>query len=313
MKICVLSILLAVSLLVSADSIPENIPSSTNVLARLDLKSAVKNPTIKRIKDTSRKYKEFLSKLKKGVSFDFEKADSIWFAGRNMEEGFLILKGNFDTDDISSTLVLNPDVEMMNVKACKFAAKFQDEKNKDIKNIGLIVDDNTIVFGKELYVEGYLKVLQGKGARFSSKKRSEAAPYFEGKNDLTVVFLKFLWPIKNPGMQIIVDNLNAGILSFNLEKDLDVKLVFDFKSAQFAQQFKQPLEMLLTAQLSNKQGSRVATVVREELGSNLDVKAEKNNLIVKSKISKNKVDELLSFFLLRKEGMAEGGKAYESY
>lgn len=307
MKYCILTILFMANFLTAlAEKLPANIPASSNVLARLDLKSIIDNPLIQKIKKTSPKYKEFLTKLKKGASFDFEKTDAIWFVGKNMEEGVLIFKGNFNSDDIISTLVLNTDIEPLERKGCKFAAIFPDENNKDIKNMGLVIDDNTVVFGKEAAVESYLETAQGKHARLNRKIRGKIARFFKNKNDFKVVFLRFLWPVNNPGMQALLDSLNAGILNFDLSKDLDVQLAFVFKTEQGMQQFQPLIEMLLTKQLSNKQGSKIAMMIRNELNANVNMETDKKTLIARSKITEKKLNGLLSFFLLRKAGMERG-------
>jgi hypothetical protein len=286
-----------------AESLPANIPASANILGRLDLKSVINKEPILKLKKAHPKYKEFLEKLKKGASFDFEKADSIWFVGKNVKEGFFILKGDFNADDIISTLVLNGDVEMLKRKGCRFAAMFPSEDGKKFRNIGAVIDDKTIVFGRESEVEDYLLAAQEKKPFLSRKKYKEASRYFKDKSNLKIVLLKYILPADNPASVAIKNNLKSTILDYDLEKDLDIRLALVFKSEQAAVNFQKIFEVILMNELSKTQGSKLAGMIRSELKTHLKFKSDGDSLKAESKISGEKLDELLSFFLLRKEGM----------
>jgi hypothetical protein len=76
-----------------------------------------------------------------------------------------------------------------------------------------------------------------------------------------------------------------------------------FKSEQAAVKFQKIFEVILMNELSKTQGSKLAGMIRSELKTHLKFKSDGDSLKAESKISGEKLDELLSFFLLRKEGM----------
>ena len=128
-----------------------------------------------------------------------------WVAVQKEDHMVMVLKGDFDTQLIQSTVLNIDTAQIVQRPGVPFAVTLPDDKKPGQVNLAALLDKRTLVFGKPDLVDSFLACLKGngKGLAPDAAKRAVAMGTSKALLSALVVSLPAKEIQKNPWMKLI--------------------------------------------------------------------------------------------------------------
>jgi hypothetical protein len=158
-----------------------------------------------------------------------------WVAVQKKDHVVMVLKGEFDTQLIQST-VLNIDAaQVVQRPGVPFAVTLPDDKKPGQFNLAALLDKKTLVFGKPDLVDSFLACLKGNGKGLPPEVAARAAALMGSKRLLDVLLTSI--PAsemrKNPWLSLIAHVQGAASIT-------DTDLVLQAKIGLVKPEMREP-------------------------------------------------------------------------
>ncbi len=270
-------------------NVAQNLPRKTGMAVRLDLNEVLQTPLGTRLlMSNSARINTIKTFVHEHVGIDFDLVDRGWLLSWGDDEGVVILKGNFSATEIRTRFTRSSTATEIEHDGCLFAAEYLDEDSGEYQ-LGVVVDNSTIFFGKQKSAEYYLRVLNGKEKKIPAADE-RVAVLSESKDHIIAVMgdPANLKDFDNDFARYIKKLWIAGNVETNVKLEGVLEATDNEKAEAFAMILKGFIE--LKKESSAVTGNPLLKMVMESA----EIKSEGNRVYAKASLRGKSIENLVA-------------------
>ena len=267
------------------------VPKEMVLIGRLDFAGALKSPVVSDVLNSfGDKYTAICNFCQQGVGFDIEQVKTVWFMSAKPDTSVIVFNGPFVAEDVRRTFGAAPTTTVIDEQGCLFAARFQDDKTHTMK-IGAILDEGTLAFGDEQWMNVFLETWRGKHPAHPAD-----SPQLQrlAKTRKTVAVTMIGGPQRWPHFDAKMARLLSDIwITLDVTDDVGVELALLTRDPQIAQGAAMVFEGLSKIATAKGGALPLPQLVRTAL-QGAQFRADGNAVMAASKVSRETIQQLLA-------------------
>jgi hypothetical protein len=276
---------------VSGRDVLSALPGDTKLVARIDLNQLRENKFYQQIEDANLdKYEQFQQMMVMLSGIDIEQIEKAWIAGKEKEQGLVVLEGKFDPARITAAVSMHQQIEQVKLDNCPLAVKLPDQKRPGEYNLAALLNNSVLVVGRPEYLKEFVKIYgTAKQKGLDKEKLEKARGFFENK----AVCRAFLLDLpKEMRQNFVFANVKSGEGILTLGDDLCVELKLITGNVKEAAAYVKLLESLIVLRKDNNRW--IDKPGAKQLFDNLKIENQGQVVLLSSKISAALIEKMIN-------------------
>jgi len=131
----------------------------------------------------------FPEKVLQATGIDLNTVSEVWIGLRGRQQLVVVLKGSFDPATVEARVRNIETIQVLPTPGVALAVIINQKNNPERSNEAVLLDKETLVFGKPQLVDGFLTALLGDGPGLSAAQAAQVAALHESKALLAATIL----------------------------------------------------------------------------------------------------------------------------
>lgn len=131
----------------------------------------------------------FPEKVFKATGVDLNTVSEVWIGLRDRKQMVVVLKGSFDPASVEARVRNIETIQVLPTPGVELAIIINQKNNPERSNEAVLLDQETLVFGKPELVDGFLTALLGNGTGLSVAQATQVAAMGKSKALLATTIL----------------------------------------------------------------------------------------------------------------------------